>query len=184
MPQSYRTFAGANRPYFITSTIIDWLPVLSMDAYRQIILDSLAYLRSNKRTMLNAFVVMPTHIHAILWPDEGLEITDVMRDFKRFTSRAVSHLAIGLHHDELSSAFIRARQNNRAQDVSKYQVWQEGFHPEVIFTPDFAEQKAGYIHANPVRAGLVSAPEEWPYSSARAYYCDEETYPPTDTIQF
>lgn len=134
--------------------------------------------------MLNAFVIMPTHIHAILWPDEGVDIIDVVRDFKRFTSRAVSRLAIDLHHDQLSSAFIRARQQNRAQDVSKYQVWQEGFHPEVIFTSDFAKQKVNYIHANPVQAGLVSTPEEWLYSSARAYYRNEETYPPTDIIQF
>ncbi len=184
MPHSFRVFSDANNPYFVTSTIVNWLPVFSIDSYRQIILDSLAYLRSNKQTMLNAFVVMPTHIHAVLWPKDGVHIMDVMRDFKRFTSRAVSQLASKLRDEKLLSAFIQARQKNRAQDVSQYQVLQEGFHPEIIITPAFAQQKVDYIHHNPVRAGLVSTPEEWAYSSARAYFSGEETYPPTDVIQF
>ncbi len=78
--------------------------------------------------------------------------------------------------------FKNARKENRAQDVSTYQVWQEGSHPEAIFTEKFAKQKIDYIHLNPVRAGLVQAAHEWPFSSARAYYLGEETYPPTDLL--
>ena len=59
------------------------------------------------------------------------------------------------------------------------QVWQEEAHPEAIFTERFARQKMDYIHMNPVRAGLVEAATEWPYSSARAYFLGEETYSPT-----
>ncbi len=83
---------------------------------------------------------------------------------------------------ETLSAFKNARKENRAQNVSKYQVWQEGSHPEAIYTEKFARQKVDYIHMNPVRAGIVKTPGEWPYSSARAYLLDEETYPPTDLL--
>lgn len=71
---------------------------------------------------------------------------------------------------------------NRAQDMSQYQVWQEGSHAEAIFSERFARQKIDYIHLNPVRAGMVRSAEEWPYSSASAYLLGEETYPPTDLL--
>jgi REP element-mobilizing transposase RayT len=182
MPRAYRVFSEAHYAYFITCTVVKWLPLFTQAPYRQIVLDSLNYLREHKRTQLNAFVIMSTHLHAVLWPDEGISESDVVRDFKRFTSRAISKEALRQGDQNLLEAFAAARETNRAQDISQYQVWQEGSHAEAIFTLKFAEQKISYIHANPVRAGLVNRPEEWSYSSARAYLCGEETYPATDVL--
>jgi hypothetical protein len=83
---------------------------------------------------------------------------------------------------EFIRVFEIARKENRAQDVSTYQVWQEGSHPEAIFTEKFAKQKLDHIHLNPVRPGMLKTAEERPYSSARAYLVGEETYPPTDLL--
>jgi REP element-mobilizing transposase RayT len=105
-----------------------------------------------------------------------------MRDIKRFTSRKISQLAEQQDAKQLLSAFRRARNKNRTQDFSTYQVWQEGSHPEAIFTEMFAQQKLDYIHLNPIRAGLVETADEWPFSSARAYLLGEETYPPIDLL--
>ena len=63
-----------------------------------------------------------------------------------------------------------------------YQVWQEGSHPEAIFTEKFAKQKMDDIHMNPVKAGMVKVAQEWPYSSTRAYILGEETYPQVDLL--
>ncbi len=182
LPNAYRIFTDQNYAYFVTWTIVDWLPLFSESCYRQIVLDSLEYLRTNKHTQLNAFVIMPTHAHAILWPDYGINLSDVTRDFKRFTSRALSAETTHQGVSEFIETFEKARIENRAQDVSKYQVWQEGSHPEAIFTETFARQKMDYIHMNPVRAGLVKTADEWPYSSARAYMLGEMTYPTTDIL--
>jgi REP element-mobilizing transposase RayT len=182
MTNSYRVFTDKNYPYFVTWTIVDWLPIFAEAAYRQIILDSLNYLRTNKKTELNAYVIMSTHAHAILWPENGVNLSDVTRDFKRFTSRKISQHTEKQGDKETLAAFERARLGNRAQNVSTYQVWQEGSHPEAIFTEKFARQKLDYIHLNPIRAGLVKTADEWPYSSARAYLLGEETYPPTDLL--
>lgn len=183
MPNSYRVFTDQHYAYFVTWTIVDWLPLFDKEPYRQIVLDSLNYFRTEKNTQLNAFVVMPTHLHAILWPEIGISLSDVTRDFKRFTSREISREANRQSATEFIEVFKRARNENRAQDVSTYQVWQEGSHPEAIFTEKFARQKMDYIHMNPVRAGLVEVATEWPYSSAKAYVLGEETYPPTDLLK-
>src|SRR5919198_1877313 len=90
MPNSYRIFKENNYAYFVTWTIVDWLPLFAEPLYRQNALDALNYLRTNEHTQLNAFVVMPSHLHAILWPDDGINLSDVTRDFKRFTSRKIS----------------------------------------------------------------------------------------------
>jgi REP element-mobilizing transposase RayT len=182
MTNSYRVFTDKHYAYFVTWTVVNWLPIFRGAVYRQIILDSLNYLRANKHTQLNAFVIMLSHIHAILWPDDGINLSDVTRDFKRFTSKEISREAKREGADQSIRAFKNSRLANRAHDVSQYQVWQEGSHPEAIFTEKFAKQKMDYIHLNPVRAGLVVTAEEWPYSSARAYLLGEETCPPTDLL--
>jgi REP element-mobilizing transposase RayT len=182
MPNSYRVFTDQHYAYFVTWTIVDWLPLFAEPTYRQVVLDALNYLRTNKQTQLNAFVIMSTHIHAVLWPEDGINLSNITRDFKRFTSREISKEAIRRGIVEFIRVFENARKENRAQDVSTYQVWQEGSHPEAIFTEKFAKQKIDYIHLNPVRAGIVKTAEEWPYSSARAYLVGEETYPPTDLL--
>src|SRR5215813_7055613 len=134
VPRSYRIFRELNYAYFVTWTIVDWLNLFSEDLYRQIALDSLAYLRLHKKTELNAFVVMPTHIHAILWPNDRINLSDVIRDFKRFTSRKISSEAEKQNRMDWLNRFALARQHNRAKDVSRYQVWQEGSRPEAIFS--------------------------------------------------
>jgi REP element-mobilizing transposase RayT len=182
MTNSYRVFTDKNYAYFVTWTVVDWLPIFSESRYREIVLDSLNYLRTNKHTQLNAFVVMSSHIHAIPWPDDGVNLSDVTRDFKRYTSREISSEAQQEGKKELLSSFSNARKENCAQNVSTYQVWQEGSHPEAIFTRKFAKQKMDYIHLNPVRAGMVKTAVKWPYSSARAYLLGKETYPPIDLL--
>ncbi len=83
MPLRYNAFTDSHYAYFATLTIVDWIPIFQEGEYRQIVLDSLNYLRDNKHIKLNVFVVMPTHLHTVLWPDDGVKLSDVVRDFKR-----------------------------------------------------------------------------------------------------
>jgi len=182
LSRSYRVFTDLHYAYFVTWTLVEWVHLFNKEPYRNIILDSLSYLRTEKKTQLNAFVVMSSHVHAILWPKIGINLSDIIRDFKRFTSRKISQEAETQNETEILKVFEMARSENRARDVSRYQVWQEGSHPEAIFTEEFARQKMNYIHMNPVRAGLVETADQWQYSSARAYLLGEETYPTTDLL--
>jgi len=162
--------------------LVGWVHLFDKVSYRQIVLDSLNYLSAEKKTQLNAFVIMSSHIHAILWPEIEINLSDVIRDFKRFTSRKISKKRRSKMQRKALEIFRKTRSENRAQDVSTYQVWQEGSHPEAIFTEKFARQKMDYIHVNPVKAGLVETADQWLYSSARAYLLGKETYPPTDLL--
>jgi hypothetical protein len=62
-------------------------------------------------------------------------------------------------------AFYKKRHKTK----SDHQVWQEGYHPQLITSTGMLMQKIEYIHNNPVRRGLTAAPEHWLHSSARNY---------------
>ncbi len=183
MPRSYRVIPDEGYAYFVTCTVIDNLSLFVETVYARIILNSLVYVREYKNTQLNAFVLMSTHLHAVLWPKDGINMSDVLRDFKRFTSRSISRMAQERGDHNYLGHFASARLSSRACDSSEFQVWQEGSHPEAIYGDDFALQKIEYIHNNPIKAGLVSKATDWSYSSARAYLLGEPTYPPTDIMQ-
>lgn len=51
-----------------------------------------------------------------------------------------------------------------------YQFWRQDNQPKECFSPAFTAQKIEYIHNNPVEAGLVQKPEDYLYSSAKAYH--------------
>ncbi|MBY0434774.1 MAG: transposase, partial [Cyclobacteriaceae bacterium] len=45
-----------------------------------------------------------------------------------------------------------------------------------LWTPEVFEQKIGYIHNNPVKAGICRYPEDYKYSSARFYGKNEKDW--------
>jgi REP element-mobilizing transposase RayT len=51
---------------FFTSTIFNWKHLLKEDEYKQIIIDSLLFLKKEGSIAVNAFVIMPNHLHRII----------------------------------------------------------------------------------------------------------------------
>ena len=67
---------------------------------------------------------------------------------------------------------------------SDFQVWQEGFHPQLIQSEEMLLQKIVYIHQNPIKRGLVDRPEEWRYSSARNFICGDSSVIEIDALEY
>jgi putative transposase len=61
------------------------------------------------------------------------------------------------------------RAGEKSSNVSNYQFWQHNNKPIELWSPHVIEQKADYIHNNPVEAGFVAEPQHWKYSSAIDY---------------
>ncbi len=53
-------------------------------------------------------------------------------------------------------------------------VWQRRFYDFVVWNRHKRAEKLRYMHENPVRRRLVGSPEEWPWSSYRAYAYEEQ----------
>ncbi|RYE89313.1 MAG: transposase [Cytophagaceae bacterium] len=156
--------------YFLTMTVVDWVDVFTRPAYRHIIVDALRYCQQHKGLELYAWCLMSNHLHLIARAAEDKKLSDILRDFKRHTSRAVT---TAIQRDpESRREWLLHRFSYNARLDAKSQVfkfWQEGNEAKALLTPVFTQQKLDYLHQNPVRAEWVREPEDYIYSSASNY---------------
>jgi REP element-mobilizing transposase RayT len=164
----YRIFGKGTTPHFITWTITGWLPIFLSDSYCSVITNSLEYCRREKGLLVNGYVIMPTHVHAIVSSSDGSNLSDILRDARKFTAKEiVRHLKND--GNKLFDWFFRDSAKKDGRPEGSYKVWEGGFHPEALESEKFVVQKLEYIHQNPVRKGLVEKQEYWKYSSAGFY---------------
>ncbi|AHF16677.1 REP-associated tyrosine transposase [Niabella soli] len=155
--------------HFLTFTIMGWVDVFTRQRFRDIIINSLRFCRLNKGLQIGAYVIMSNHAHFI-WTARENNLSDVVRDFKTHTSKAITKSIEEepeSRRDWLLYLFGFYAQRTNANDYFK--VWTGNNHPEVVYSEAFLKTKLNYIHENPVRAGLVAAPEHYLYSSAGDY---------------
>ena len=167
--ENYR-IAKQDAVYFLTFTVVEWVDVFTRQSYRSIIAESLDYCRKHKGLKLNAWCLMTNHMHLVCSIELPFRMTDFLRDFKKFTAKAVldqiqtmaeSRRDWLLYRFEFAGKF-----DNR---IEKYRFWQDKSHPVELTTTEMIDQRINYIHENPVRSGLVARSEEYLYSSARNY---------------
>lgn len=157
--------------YFITITVVDRVDIFTRPKYRHIILESLEYCQRQKGLKIYAWGLMSNHMHMIVSGTPEHKVSDIVRDFKKFTSK---NILVELEKDPQESRkewmFDRFRfAGSNDKKITNYRLWQEGYHPEQIYSIDFYRQKLDYIHNNPVRQEIVARQEEYLYSSARDY---------------
>ncbi len=111
----------------------------------------------SQRYRLLAWVVMPNHVHALFQPMAGWTVAKLVAAWKKFT-------AIG----DSSSARIGALPNPNLPLAAAPTgpVWHREYWDRFIRDRTHLLQVIEYIHLNPVKAGLVSTPQSWPWSSA------------------
>ena len=155
--------------YFVTFTVVDWLAVFVNERTCRIVTDSLTFCHERKGLRINAFVIMPTHLHAIVFHAtyHGESLRSALNEFRKFTGRRLS--------DDVSrsgpACFAAAMRDASATDRER-QFWQPSRHPEGIETERFWRQKLDYLHDNPCRKGLVRRADHWRFSSASYYFSD------------
>jgi len=159
-----------NGIYFLTFTVTDWVDVFTRKEYKVIITDSLNYCVENKGLEIFAWCLMSNHLHIVCRAEEKYKISDIIRDFKKFTAKAIVRTIKEIpesRRDWLLYKFEYAGKfDNR---IKKYKFWQETNHAVLLDDNQKIEQRINYTHQNPVRALIVSKPHEYLFSSARDY---------------
>ncbi|KAA9325630.1 REP-associated tyrosine transposase [Adhaeribacter soli] len=156
--------------YYLTLTVVDWVDIFTRPVYRHILLDSMRYCQQQKGLELYAWCLMTNHLHLIASAKEGKNLSDILRDFKKFTSKAL--IKALQEEPESRREWLLDRfafAGTCDPKIKQYKFWQEGNEAKEIHTSAFLDQKLNYIHQNPVRAEMVSEPEHYLYSSARDY---------------
>jgi putative transposase len=156
--------------YYLTLTIEDWIDIFSRPVYKHIIVDSLNYCIANKGLKVYCWCLMSNHLHMIAAASGEDTLSDILRDFKKFTSKTIIDTIKEIpesRRDWMLNLFWYAGKNNNK--IKYFKVWQDGNDAKEIHTTPFLDEKMNYIHYNPVRLELVANPEEYLYSSAKDY---------------
>jgi len=156
--------------YFLTTTVVDWVDVFSRPCYKHIIVESLRYYQREKGLEIYGWVLMSNHMHMIASANEGLNLSDIIRDFKKYTSKALTSSIKEENESRrewMLNRFEYAGRNDKK--IKYYKFCQDGNDEQLIYLYDFFKQKLDYIHQNPVRAELVEEPHHYIYSSAKNY---------------
>ena len=156
--------------FFITITTVGWIDVFTRLNQKHNILNALQYCQHYKGLEIYAYCLMSSHIHLFCKAIDGFILSDVIRDFKKFTSKKIIQTIINepeSRREWLLDYFSKACSHLKREQ--QYKVWQDGYHAELIYSNTFIKQKIEYIHSNPVKDKIVTLPEDYYFSSARNY---------------
>ena len=151
-------------------TVVDWIDVFTRKNHKIALIESMQYCQKNKGLEIFAWCLMPSHLHMIVRGAEGFVLSDILRDFKRHTSKTIVEQIMEepeSRREWMLSNFKKAADENAKNN--KYKFWQDGNHPVQLYSAGFTKQKIDYIHNNPVEEMLSETPWEYLYSSAKNY---------------
>jgi REP element-mobilizing transposase RayT len=98
---------------------------------------------SLEQYVLHAYVAMANHVHLLIWPK--VPLARITQSLKGATARRANEIL------------------GRTGEL----FWRRESYDHWVRDPTELRKIAHYIEWNPVKAGLVSEPEEYPWSSAR-----------------
>ena len=157
--------------FYITTVVQGRLPIFVRPAYVIPLFDSLIYYRSSYNFKLLGYVCMPDHLHLLIWPQQAADLDAILRDFKGFTAKRIVRQAEAEKNSAFLAQFASAGEEPKRGD---HKVWQASFWEQDVYSARYLRDRLVYLHRNPVRAGLVEKPEDYPYSSYRTYLTGEE----------
>ncbi|MCJ7585462.1 MAG: hypothetical protein MUO30_11935 [Anaerolineales bacterium] len=161
---TFDSFQDPTHLYFITATICGWRPLFANEYYASTVLGSLEWFRKQKRMLLYAFVLMPSHLHAIIKP-ENRTIGEVIQNFASFTAHTILQQLRKDNATELLAFFHEQKRDARHQ----HSIWQD-VQAKNIYSEEFLEQKIEYIHQNPIHQDKnLHRRADYKYSSACFY---------------
>lgn len=174
---TFPSFHDPSHLYFITASIVEWKQLFITPEYINIPLNSLAWMQEQKRILLFAFIIMPTHLHAVIKPESD-PIGSILQQFGSFTAHEILKKLQENHQKELLDIFHQKKRDQRHE----HGIWQD-IQAKNIYSINFLWQKMQYIHQNPIAKDwkLVEDRADYVYSSAGYYdYGRKPIIPVTD----
>ncbi|MGD0347861.1 MAG: transposase [Terracidiphilus sp.] len=130
-----------SRIFFATTGTSMGRRLLQSERNAELLIDVLRSLVAERKFELHDFVVMPDHLHLLLTVYDEMTIEKAMQLVKGRFSHRLSH-----------------------ECGYKGEIWKRGFTEVQVMNRKSLEIHREYIAQNPVKAGLVSNPEEYPFS--------------------
>lgn len=155
----YKNQGQAGDVVFVTATCLDFAHLFAREELRSAMRASLLSDLARTKTVLHAYVVMTHHIHLVVKAPDALDPQALLKLVKKNSCDRLSPL---LSSGERAQLAQQTGLNSR-------KFWQRSFRSLVVERNKTFWQKVGYVHENPMRAGLCQTAEDYGWSSARAF---------------
>ena len=168
MSHPYRkTRTSWNEPghgHYLTFSCHRRWPLLAKDRSRAWVIDAMRRARETHEFALWAYVIMPEHVHVLLHPrNADYEMRRILVAIKQPVAKAARQWLVDHGEQQWLDKLTVVYPSRRV-----FRFWLPGGgYDHNVFHDKTPRAIAEYIHANPVRRGLVRDPREWPWSSAR-----------------
>jgi putative transposase len=177
MPSGLRRYDEPGHAHFWTLSCYRRLAFFWHDDLKQVVIDALRMLRQRFGICLIAYVVMPDHLHVVLYPhprgnSQPVRISTLLHAFKKH---------VGFHGKAKLRSLWRRRGELWSAPLNDWAVGRlekriilvpRGFDFNT-FKPETLIEKVDYCHRNPLTRGLVEHAEDWPWSNYRYYELDD-----------
>lgn len=151
----YRRAAVPGGIYFFTLVTERRQPILTHPDIRQALREAIQTVRLTQPFVIDSWVLLPDHLHAI-WrlPPGDADFSNRWRLIKRH----VTH-ACGSRYNR--SDLLSHRRQTKGQGT----LWQQRFWEHLIRDERDYVRHFDYLHGNPLKHGLVTRVQDWPWSS-------------------
>jgi len=155
-----------NQAHFLTFSCFHRQPFLTRDRARTWLIDALRKAAVKHDFHLWAWVIMPEHVHLVLWPQRhDYSIAKILASIKKPVTNAALRYVYA--H---APAFLDKMRDSPPRGKVVHRFWQRGGgYDRDLWSAQEVWEKIHYVHHNPVLRGLVARPEEWEWSSMRDY---------------
>ena len=138
MSENYK-IANKHSAYFLTMTVVGWIDLFTRPNHKLLIIDSLKYCQEQKGLELYGYCLMPSHLHLIARATEEITLSEILRDFKKFTSKKLIEQIINepeSRREWLLEYF--GKEADRIKRNKNFKIWQDGNQPKEIFSNEFS----------------------------------------------
>jgi putative transposase len=158
--------------FFVTTTVVDFIHVFSDDKPCDLLIKNIQHYQKRYKFNILGYVIMPSHFHWIVETNTKYgTISDIMRDIKKYSAWDILEYLTKTNSKYLDS-FSRAAIGYKDQSRK---FWMKRFDDVAIRNERMFWEKLHYIHKNPVKSGLIERSEDYKYSSARNYICNDHS---------
>jgi len=171
MSDRRRRFDDQRYVHYVTFSVYRRRRLLDLDQPKRMVLGVLNHQLQALAARCVGFVLMPDHVHALIWLPDSRDLVRFLHGWKRMSSFGIRRW------------YAEHAPNYFQQFGLGDKFWQPKYYAFQVYSQRKLEEKLTYMHENPVRAGLVQRAIDWRWSSARWYVCRRSVGVPLHWIE-
>jgi len=176
-------YYGLNHLHYLTKSTYRRARLYDSERFRNQWVATLGELPRELGFKIVGYVLMPEHLHALVWPTPEANPSQIMQKLEDRTAVFIlKNLQENLGLPWRRRMLVRVTLPPTVHHHAHFRVWQGKSYDMNIWTAKKVEEKLSYMHNNPVKRGLVKEPGDWPWSSWRYYFLQDASVLAMDRV--